>query len=134
MKVKMLLNQDDYRRRAKRILPSFVFDYVDGGAEREETLNLNQRVFEQWQFIPPVLKDASTRQLSLTLAGRDYAAPILIAPTGYNGMLCAQETVSWRLPHVIPIFLIFRAPFQPMPLKRLRHSRWRSITGFSCMF
>jgi (S)-mandelate dehydrogenase len=83
----MRLNQADYRRRAKRMLPGFVFDYVDSGAEDEWTLQRNRAVFHQWQFVPSVLKDSTVRDLSLKLFGTRYAAPVLVAPTGYNGML-----------------------------------------------
>jgi (S)-mandelate dehydrogenase len=34
-----------------------------------------------------VLTDATQRDLSVTLCGQKLAAPLFIAPTGYNGML-----------------------------------------------
>jgi len=32
----------DYREAARRKLPRFLFDYIDGGANEEETLNANR--------------------------------------------------------------------------------------------
>ncbi|NDL61644.1 alpha-hydroxy acid oxidase [Acerihabitans arboris] len=83
----MMLNLEDYRRMAQRALPAFAFDYVDGGADDERTLADNRAVFDRWQFVAPVLKDASVRDLSVTLGDTTLAAPFMIAPTGYNGML-----------------------------------------------
>lgn len=86
----MILNLEDLRSQARRALPAFAFNYVDGGAEDETTLRHNRAVFDGWQFVPPVLKDASQRDLSLQLGDQPLSAPLLIAPTGYNGMLRYQ--------------------------------------------
>ena len=47
-----VLNIDDLRRQAKRRLPRVVFDYIDGGADRERTLGENRRAFEDVLFHP----------------------------------------------------------------------------------
>ena len=86
----MILNLDDWRAQAKKALPAFAFNYVDGGAEDELTLRQNRAVFNRWQFVPPVLQDASQRDLSVQLGDERFSAPLLIAPTGYNGMLRYQ--------------------------------------------
>ncbi|CAG9298138.1 alpha-hydroxy acid oxidase [Celerinatantimonas diazotrophica] len=83
----MLLNLNDYRQAAQHKLPKFAFDYVDGGAEDERTLADNQSVFTRWQFVPPVLKASSVRDLSVNWFGTSYQMPVAVAPTGYNGML-----------------------------------------------
>lgn len=81
------LNIDDLRQQAKCALPRFAFSYVEGGADDEQTLKDNRAIFARWRFIPPVLNDSSQRDLSVTLCGQRLSAPLLIAPTGYNGML-----------------------------------------------
>lgn len=81
------LNIEELRRQARCALPRFAFSYVDGGADDEKTLKDNREVFARWRFIPPVLTDSSQRDLSVTLCGQTLSAPLLIAPTGYNGML-----------------------------------------------
>ena len=75
------------RLGARRALPGFVFDYIDGGAEEEATLRHNAGAFDDWRFLPPVLVDASQRSLAVRVGSTSLAAPLLIAPTGYNGML-----------------------------------------------
>ena len=81
------LNIEELRHRARRALPRFAFSYLEGGADDEQTLRDNRSVFARWRFIPPVLNEASERDLAVTLFGQKLAAPLLIAPTGYNGML-----------------------------------------------
>lgn len=43
----MLLNVDDYQKAARKKLPRFVRDYVDGGAERELALSRNRRALDE---------------------------------------------------------------------------------------
>ena len=92
----MILNWYELRRQAKRALPAFAFSYVDGGADDEKTLAHNMSVFDRWQFAPPVLKDASQRDLRCRVGQSQLKVPLLVAPTGYNGMLRyqADETLA----------------------------------------
>lgn len=83
----MILNASDLRQRAKRVLPPFAFNYVDGGADDELTLGLNTRIFDRWLFAPAVLKDASQRTSQCRIGNSPLASPLLVAPTGYNGMM-----------------------------------------------
>jgi len=93
----VLLNVEDYRRKAKRKLPKFAFDYVDGGAENEHTLALNRSAFEKWGFVPSVLVNCDDRNTDVQWLGETYSAPLAIAPTGYNGMLHHNADVHLAL-------------------------------------
>jgi len=64
-----------------------VFDFVDGGAEREITLRANCADFEPLRFAPRVLTDVSQVDLSTTLLGEQIALPLLIAPMGLCGLV-----------------------------------------------
>jgi L-lactate dehydrogenase (cytochrome) len=77
-----VLNIDDLRREAKRRLPRVVFDYIDGGAERERTLGENRRAFEDVLFRPR--SAVATRQcdLTTTVLGTSLALPFMLAPVG----------------------------------------------------
>ncbi|MGH8249589.1 MAG: alpha-hydroxy acid oxidase [Steroidobacteraceae bacterium] len=77
---------DDLREIAKRRLPKFVFDYVDGGAEDELTLCANRQAFERLRFRPRTLIDVSVRDLSTRLLGAPAAMPLVVGPTGLNGL------------------------------------------------
>ncbi len=77
-----VLNIDDLRREAKRRLPRVVFDYIDGGAERERTLGENRRAFEDVLFRPR--SAVATRQCDLTteVLGTRLDLPFMLAPVG----------------------------------------------------
>lgn len=83
------INIDDLRAIARRRLPRFVFDYVDGGAEDELTLAGNRDGFARLRFRPRTLVDVSARDLSAPLLGVRSALPVVVGPTGLNGL-------SWR--------------------------------------
>ena len=81
------LNIADLRAIARRRVPGFVFEYVEGGAEDEATLRHNREAFAALRFVPQTLIDTRGRTLQAPLFGRSTAAPLVIAPTGLNGML-----------------------------------------------
>src|ERR1700716_1317919 len=81
------LNISDLREVARRRVPGFVFEYVEGGAEDEVTLRSNREALESLRFVPQTLVDTADRHHRAVLCGRESAAPLLIAPTGGNGML-----------------------------------------------
>ena len=83
----MIVNIDDLRKRARRRLPRAIFDYVDGGAEDEATLRANRAGFRRYTFNPRVLVDVSERDQSTSVLGERLAAPLILAPTGFTGML-----------------------------------------------
>ncbi|TWT06047.1 alpha-hydroxy acid oxidase [Reyranella sp. CPCC 100927] len=77
-----IVNVDDLRRAAKRRLPKIAFDFIEGGVEDEDGLNVNEQAFRQHRLVPRYLVDVSTRDQSAPLFGRTYASPFGIAPTG----------------------------------------------------
>lgn len=89
MKVSKAINVEDLRRIARRRLPRFVFDYVDGGAEDEVTLQGNRSSFERLRFRPHTLVDVSRRDVGTTILGRPSALPLIVGPMGLLGL-------SWR--------------------------------------
>jgi L-lactate dehydrogenase (cytochrome) len=81
-----VINIDDLRREAKRRLPRMVFDYIDGGAEREMTLRENTRAFDDVLFRPR--SAVATRQCDLgtTVLGTRLELPFMLAPVGSSRM------------------------------------------------
>ena len=77
-----IVNVDDLRRAAKRRLPKIAFDFIEGGVEDEDGLDVNEQAFRQHRLVPRYLVDVSTRDQSASLFGRTYASPFGIAPTG----------------------------------------------------
>lgn len=98
-----LYSGNDFRRAfsieelqgvARRRVPNFAFEYVEGGAEDESTLKWNRSVFETIRFAPTTLVDTSARHQRISLFGRELNSPLIVAPTGLNGMLCHRGDVA----------------------------------------
>lgn len=88
------LNVADLREVARRRLPRFVFEYVDGGAEDEVTLRGNRAAFERLRLLPRTLIDTAARHQRTQILAAEAPAPMVIAPTGFNGMLYPQGDLA----------------------------------------
>lgn len=82
-----LLNVEDYRRAARRLLPRFVFEYIDGAAEDEVCLARNRRDLEAVTLAPRVLRDTGSIDTSIEVFGSTWRYPFAVAPTGLNGLV-----------------------------------------------
>jgi (S)-mandelate dehydrogenase len=80
------INIEDLRARARRRLPRVVFDYLDGGAEDEATLEDNRQAFRRWALVPRVLPGTGDVDLSVEVLGDRLALPLVVGPTGLNGI------------------------------------------------
>lgn len=81
---------DDLRLMARRRLPNFMYEYLEGGADSELTLRRNAAAPDQWLWLPRMALDVTTVDTSATLLGASVRLPVVIAPTGFNGMLWHQ--------------------------------------------
>ena len=88
------LNIADLRAVARRRVPHFVFEYVEGGAEDEASLRCNRSSFEALRLVPQTLVDTTSRHFRTEILGRPAAAPLIIGPTGLNGMLHADGDIG----------------------------------------
>lgn len=88
---------DDYRRLARRRLPRFLFDYIDGGANAEQTLADNVNGFDRYRLKQRVMRNVDDVDTSTTLAGFEAAMPLTLAPVGMAGMFARRgETQGAR--------------------------------------
>ena len=74
------------RLLAKKALPKPVFDFADGGAEDEVTLNRNEQDFSKLFFLPQPLRGAADIDLSIDLFNTRLSMPVIIGPTGLSGL------------------------------------------------
>ena len=81
------LNIADLRDIARRRVPGFVFEYVESGAEDEVTLRGNREALERLRLLPQTLVNTAGRHLRTTILGGSANAPLIVAPTGLNGLL-----------------------------------------------
>ncbi len=85
---------DDYRRAAQAYLPKTIFDFVDGGSEREITLRANSDDFEKLFFNPRTLVDVGEVDLTTRLLGEQISMPLMISPTGLAGIVRSEGDIA----------------------------------------
>ncbi len=88
-----LINVADYREAARRRLPRFVFDYVDGGAGDEQGLARNMQDMQRWSLAPRALRDISSVDTTIEVFGQRWGSPIAVAPIGFCGLVHAGADV-----------------------------------------
>lgn len=76
----------DLRARTHKLMPRFVLEYLEGGAEEEATLHRERTAYAEWRFVPRQLVDVSHRSMAATILGKPAPMPLAIAPTGLNGL------------------------------------------------
>jgi L-lactate dehydrogenase (cytochrome) len=76
----------DFREAARRRLPRFLFDYIDGAAYAEVTAGRNLADLAEVGLRQRVLRDVSEIDLTTNLFGRELALPFGLGPVGLSGM------------------------------------------------
>jgi L-lactate dehydrogenase (cytochrome) len=84
----------DLRDIAQKRTPKGPFDYTDGSAESEVSLERARQAFRDLEFIPSILKDVSTADLTRTTLGEKFSMPVGIAPTGFTRMMQAEGEIA----------------------------------------
>ncbi|MEX2519932.1 MAG: alpha-hydroxy acid oxidase [Paracoccaceae bacterium] len=99
---------DDLRAIARRRLPRFAFDFIDGGAESETGLARNRKALDEVLLAPRYLTDVTHIDMEAMLFGQSYAAPFGVAPMGFINMawpgtdlLLARLAARKRIPHLV---------------------------------
>ena len=82
------------RRIAQKRLPRPIFDFIDGGAEDENTLRQNESAFQTWDLLPQPLNGAAERDISASLFGNTLRSPLLLGPTGLSGLFWPQGEIE----------------------------------------
>ncbi len=85
---------DDLKRLHKRRTPKMFFDYCESGSWTEQTFRENVSDFQQIKLRQRVAVDMSNRTTRSTMAGRDVAMPVALAPVGLTGMQRADGEIK----------------------------------------
>ena len=85
---------DDMRGRARRRLPGFIFDYLDGGADDEYTRGQNAKSFAALSLIQRVLVDVAQVDTGTTLLGMPTSAPFILSSTGASRFYHSQGELA----------------------------------------
>ena len=100
MNLKDCHNFSDFRKLAKKRLPSPIFHYIDGAAEDEVTYDRNNSAFNDIDLIPNVLRGVENIDLSTTIFGKKLDLPIYCSPTALQ-RLFHHEGDGKDLGHVL---------------------------------
>lgn len=97
---------DDLRRKAKRRIPHFAWEYLDSGTGDEHCLARNRQAFADVTLTPQFMQGAFEPQISTRLFGIDYSAPFGVAPVGLTGLMwpraeqiLAKSAARFRIPY-----------------------------------
>ena len=90
----IISSANDYREAAKRRLPPFLFEYIDGGAYAEYTLKRNVDDLSKIALRQRVLNDMSELSLETQLFGENLALPVALSPVGLTGMYARRGEVQ----------------------------------------
>ncbi|MBX3202136.1 MAG: alpha-hydroxy-acid oxidizing protein [Labilithrix sp.] len=85
-----LVTVDDYEVAARERLTPMAYDYYRSGADEEHTLRRNRDAFARYELWYRTMVDVSAPRVATTVLGDDVAFPILVAPTAYHRLACAE--------------------------------------------
>lgn len=85
---------EDFRELARRRLPHFLFEYIDGGSYSEVTLRQNVADLARVALRQRVMCDVSILDLTTELFGQPMALPLALAPVGLAGLAARRGEVQ----------------------------------------
>jgi L-lactate dehydrogenase (cytochrome) len=80
------------RAKAKKRIPGFAFDYLDGGCNAEINLDRNTREIREEQMIPYYLRGTKDIDMRVEVFGERYDAPFGVSPIGLQGLMWPGAT------------------------------------------
>lgn len=78
---------ESLRKKAKKRMPGFAFEYLDGGCNEDINLHRNTAELREVQLEPRYIRNFKGAQTKTRLFGVDYDAPFGIAPVGLQGLM-----------------------------------------------
>jgi L-lactate dehydrogenase (cytochrome) len=99
---------EDLREKAKRKIPKFAFEYLDGGCNEDVNLHKNTAEIRDVELVPYYLSKHTGSDLRTELFGHVYDAPFGIAPVGLQGLIwpnspeiLAKAAVQHNIPFIL---------------------------------
>ncbi len=99
---------EDLREKARKRIPRFAFEYLDGGCNEDVNLVKNTRDLREVELVPTYLKTNVSVNLKTELFGHTYDAPFGIAPVGLQGLMWPNSPdilATAAVQHNIPFIL-----------------------------
>ncbi len=98
----------DLRERARKRIPRFAFEYLDGGCNEDVNIRRNTTDIREIELVPQYLAEHRGSDMSTELFGETYAAPFGVAPVGLQGLMwprSPQILAKAAVEHNIPFCL-----------------------------
>ncbi len=99
---------DDLRAGARRRIPGFVFDFLDGGCNDNVNLRRNRSDLDDIELRPLYLREHGAASLETELFGKVWGAPFGVSPVGLQGLIwpgaceaLARAATARRLPFIL---------------------------------
>lgn len=99
---------ESLREKARKRMPRFAFEYLDGGCNENINLHRNTSEIREVQLKPRYLKNYKESSLETELFGVKYSAPFGISPIGLQGLMwpnAPEILAKASLKHNIPFVL-----------------------------
>jgi len=100
--------EEDLRVRAKRKIPKFAFEYLDGGCNEDVNLVKNTKEIRDVELIPEYLSAHTDSDMKTELFGHTYDAPFGISPIGLQGLMwpkapdiLARASLKYNIPFIL---------------------------------
>jgi lactate 2-monooxygenase len=101
-------SMSELEERARKVISPQSYSYIASGAATEETMQANAESFRRWRIVPRMLRDVSSRDLSVELFGTQFPAPVLLSPVGVQSIVhpdgevaSAKAAASLGIPFVL---------------------------------
>ncbi|KPW03664.1 alpha-hydroxy acid oxidase [Pseudoalteromonas sp. P1-8] len=98
----------DLKQRAKKRIPKFAFDYLEGGCMDEIGIQRNRNDINAVKLRSELLKPFNGSDLNVTLFGHTYSAPFGVAPIGLQGLMwpkapeiLAKSAAEKNIPYIL---------------------------------
>ena len=99
---------EDLRKKAKKKMPKFAFEYLDGGCNEDINLDKNRTDLQKIELMPQYLSAFEKSDMETELFGHTYSAPFGIAPVGLQGLMwpnAPEILAKAAFKHNIPFIL-----------------------------
>ncbi len=117
---------DFLREKAKKRIPGFAFDYLEGGCNEEVNLRKNTSELREVELIPDYLSKHTKSELKTELFGHTYDAPFGIAPIGLQGLIWPKTPeilAKAAFEHNIPFILSTVSTASIESISEITHGR-----------
>ena len=94
MKIDNCNNVNDFRKLAKRKLPSPIFHYIDGAADDEVTYRRNTEAYDDCFLVPKVLRSVESIDQGINLFGKKISLPFFLSPTALQRLFHYQGELA----------------------------------------